>query len=783
MMVVPRPLKQKPALSTQSAERMAKALYGLEVTAQPLAGELDQNFLLTDQAGAQYVLKVANPEVGQASLDLQNQALDHLQRNATGYAFPRVVPTLEGEPLAQVHEPTGSHWVRLLTFLPGVRWADVIPSFTLLRKLGVLMGTVDKTLATFSHPATHRYWPWDLKHANVLIRQSLPLLECAQHRALVERFLASFETRVLPLLSRLRTGVIHNDANDHNVLLDSKDPNKLVGLIDFGDMVHSALVFEPAVACAYALLGSADPLEAMCEVVVGYHQVNPLTEDEFEVLFPCICVRLSLSVCMSAAAKHEHSLDEYLSVSEQPAWDALEKLDGMDPIRVEFALRRACGFAAPGLSHADILGARTQHLNPALSIAYKKPLKIVRGWMQYLYDGSGKPYLDMVNNVCHVGHCHSKVVQAAQRQMALLNTNTRYLHDLLVRFAEKLCDTLPEPLSVCTFVCSGSEANDLALRMAEACTGGTDVIVVDGAYHGNLSSLVEISPYKFNGPGGRGKPDHVHVAPLPDPYRGLYRGYGVETGAQYARHALEAIEQLQARGRRLKAFVCESIQGVGGQVVMPDGFLQEAYRHVRNAGGVCIADEVQVGLGRVGAHFWAFEAQGVVPDIVTIGKPLGNGHPVAAVVTTSQIAKAFHNGMEFFNTFGGNPVSCAAGLAVLEVIGDEKLQQRALEVGSYLKSRLDELKEKHALIGDVRGLGLFLGIELVLNRKTLKPAPQEAARLSERLKEEGILVTTEGPLHNVLKIKPPLAFNRENADFFVEALAQLLQEVEARERL
>lgn len=781
MMVVSRPLKQKPAFSTQAAERLVKVSYGLEVTVQTLAGELDQNFLVTDRAGAQYVLKVANPAVGEASLDLQNQALGHLLQHAAGYAFPRVVPTLRGQPMAQVHEPTGSHWVRMLTFVPGVRWAEANAPRVLLRALGTMMGMVDKALATFSHPAAHRYWPWDLKHANVLIRQSLPWVERDQHRALVERFLASFETRLLPILPRLRTGVIHNDANDHNVLLDPKDPNKPAGLIDFGDMVYSALVFEPAVACAYALLGKADPLKAILEVVAGYHQTYPLTEEEFEVLFPSIGARLCLSVCMSAAAKRENFPDEYLSISEQPAWSALEKLDGMDPIRVEFELRRACGFATSGLSRGDIMSLRTERLNPALSIAYKKPLKIVRGWMQYLYDDSGKPYLDMVNNVCHVGHCHPRVVQAVQRQMALLNTNTRYLHDHLVRFAEKLCDTLPKPLNVCTFVCSGSEANDLALRMAEAYTGGTDVIVVDGAYHGNLSSLVDISPYKFDGLGGRGKPDHVHVVPMPDPYRGPYRGDGVEAGAQYARHVLEAIEQLQARGRSLKAFVCESIQGVGGQVVMPDGFLQEAYHHVRATGGVCIADEVQVGLGRVGSHFWAFEIQGVVPDIVTIGKPLGNGHPVAAVVTTPQIAKAFHNGMEYFNTFGGNPVSCAAGMAVLDVIQAEKLQQRALEVGSYLKSRLLKLKGQHALIGDVRGLGLFLGIELVLDRKTLKPAPQEAARLSERLKEEGILVTTEGPFHNVLKIKPPLAFNKENVDFFVETFDRLLAEAEERQ--
>ncbi len=305
------------------------------------------------------------------------------------------------------------------------------------------------------------------------------------------------------------------------------------------------------------------------------------------------------------------------------------------------------------------------------------------------------------------------------------------------------------------------------------------MVVVDGAYHGNTTSLVELSPYKFDGPGGAGAPPWVHTAALPDPYRGAYAGYGEETGRRYAAHVEEAVAAAAARGG-VAAFFCESLPGCGGQIVLPDGYLAGAYRHVREAGGVCVADEVQVGFGRVGTHFWGFETQDVVPDIVTLGKPIGNGHPLAAVVTTPEIAASFANGMEYFNTFGGNPVSCAVGLAVLDVIEEERLQENARRVGERLRAGLLELAHRHALIGDVRGRGLYIGVELVLDRASLEPAPRHASYIIERLRDHGILLSTDGPLHNVLKIKPPLVFTAADADRLVDALDRVLDETPAR---
>ncbi|MBX7243108.1 MAG: aminotransferase class III-fold pyridoxal phosphate-dependent enzyme [Bacteroidia bacterium] len=424
---------------------------------------------------------------------------------------------------------------------------------------------------------------------------------------------------------------------------------------------------------------------------------------------------------------------------------------------------------------AHLLSIRKNHLARNLSLSYQSPLYIERGFMQYLYDDRGRAYLDTVNNVNHTGHQNPRVVEAAKAQLSVLNTNTRYLYPVIGALTEKLLSKFPEPLQVCFFVNSGSEANELALRLARNYTQGNEMLVMEQGYHGNTHGCIEISSYKFDGKGGKGAPPHVHVLPAPDTYRGIYRNDTPFSGKLYARFADTAIKSIKARkNQKLAGFICESVLSCAGQIVLPDGYLEAVYQKVRSAGGVCIADEVQTGMGRVGSHFWGFELQNVIPDIVTIGKPFGNGHPVAAVVTTRKIADAFANGMEYFNTFGGNPVSCAIALEVLKVIEDEKLQENALEVGNYLKSRLHSLKTQHPCIGDVRGEGLFLGIELIQNLKTLKPSETIASYIAGQMKERGILMSTDGPFHNVLKIKPPLVFTRENAGFLVDTLHQVL---------
>jgi 4-aminobutyrate aminotransferase-like enzyme/Ser/Thr protein kinase RdoA (MazF antagonist) len=427
-------------------------------------------------------------------------------------------------------------------------------------------------------------------------------------------------------------------------------------------------------------------------------------------------------------------------------------------------------------SAATRLAARRERLGSNLSLAYREPLTIVRGWRQYLFDDEGRRYLDAYNNVPHVGHSHPRVVSAGARQMAVLNTNTRYLHDLVNEYAARLAATLPSPLNVCYFLNSASEANELALRLARAFTGRRDMVVLEGAYHGHTTSLIDISPYKHAGPGGAGAPDWVHAVPVADDYRGAFRRGDPGAGEGFARLVEDCLTSLRERGRAPAGFVAETCPSVGGQIIFPPHYLEHVYRHVRAAGGLCIADEVQTGLGRMGTHFWAFEAQSVVPDIVVMGKPLGNGHPIGAVVTTGEIARAFDNGMEFFSTFGGNTVSCAVGLAVLDVLRDERLQEHALRVGAQMLAALGKLRERYPLVGDVRGSGLFLGVELVRDRETLDPAGSEASFVSNRMREHGILIGTDGPYHNVLKIRPPMPFDDVDAERLVGTLEGILRD-------
>ena len=1009
-----------PAFTDDGARAIGQRYYGLDAAASPLPSERDQNFLLTTAGGERHVLKISNAGEDPRVIDLQNAALLHLATVAPDVRLPRVRHTVDGPAVVPVLDARGTpHLVRLLTWVPGRVLAGVRPHTPeLLRSLGSLLGTMDAALSTFAHPAAARDLKWDPRQAG-WIREYVRFVEDPARRTLVERLFARSEDELSRLAPALRTSVIYNDANDYNVLVDGSDPyvRRVTSVVDFGDMLYTWTANEAAVGCAYAMLDKPDPLAAAVPVVEGYHAAHPLNPREAEAVFPLICSRLAVSVVNSAFQRHADPDNEYLTVSERPAWELLERLGSVHPRFARYTFRGACGlepcpaapavagwlkdaacvigpllepdqrtaprvvfdlavdsltsgtpamwsdsglctrkierrmadagatigigcydevrgvytsdafrkpgndgfswrtvhlgldlFARPGtavlapldgvvhsvarndnpldygptivlehqagpggprfhtlyghlaresvavlsagdavragsivarvgtaaenggwpphlhfqlitdlldmqgdfpgvadpaerrvwlslapdpnlvaripggvtarprLAGEDILASRRDLIGPSLSVSYRRPLTIVRGWMQHLYDADGRAYLDAVNNVPHVGHCHPRVVEAGRRQMAVLNTNTRYLHERLVQYAERLSATLPEPLRVCFFVNSGSEANELALRLARGVTGSRDTIVVDVGYHGNTNAVVEISPYKFDGPGGAGAPDHVHVVPTPDVYRGVYRGSSDDAGPRYAAHVAATVGRLAAGGRRAGAFIAESILSCAGQIVLPPGYLRGAYEAVRAAGGVCIADEVQVGFGRVGSHFWAFETQGVVPDIVTMGKPIGNGHPLGAVVTTPEIARAFANGMEYFNTYGGNPVSCAIGLAVLDVIRDEGLQGRARDAGGHLVNGLRALTSRHPLIGDVRGLGLFVGIELVRGRETREPAGTEAGFVANRMRDKGVLVSTDGPFHNVLKVKPPMCFSVRDADRLVSTLDEILRE-------
>ncbi len=428
-----------------------------------------------------------------------------------------------------------------------------------------------------------------------------------------------------------------------------------------------------------------------------------------------------------------------------------------------------------GPSLDEVLALRREFLSPALLTYYQKPLMVVQGSRQYVYDEKGRRYLDVFGGIVSisVGHCHPYVLQKAREQMeALQHATTIYLHPGIAEYGRELAAKMPASLKVCYFVNSGSEANDLALLLARVYTGNFDVIALRNAYHGGVASslgLTAHSTWKFNVPHGFG----VHHALNPDPYRGPWPREDPEAGAKYAADVQNLIDF--ATPGRVAAFFAESIQGVGGAVVYPDGYLARVYAAVREAGGVCIADEVQTGFGRTGHHYWGFANQGVVPDIVTLAKGIGNGAPLAAVITTPAIADALTR-RHHFNTFGGNPVSCAMGRAVLEVIDREGLQQNALELGAVFQAGLRGLMSRHTLVGDVRGLGLMLGVELVKDRGTRAPAKEECKRVMERAKDLGLLVGRGGYYGNVIRIKPPLCLTRADVEFVLEVLDMALGE-------
>ena len=426
------------------------------------------------------------------------------------------------------------------------------------------------------------------------------------------------------------------------------------------------------------------------------------------------------------------------------------------------------------MNNQQLLQRRKQAMGPAYRLFYDEPVHLVRGEGVWLYDSNGRKYLDCYNNVASVGHCHPRVVEALARQASTLNTHTRYLHENVISYAERLGDTLPGDLSVCMFVCTGTEANDLAFRIARTVSGNDGAIVTEHAYHGNSIVVTELSTEEY--PASE-RPDYLEAIEAPDLYRGRYRSGEPDAGSKYAALSRQAIESLAARGQRPAMFICDNIFSSNGILTPPPEYLQGVYREVRTAGGLIVADEVQSGLCRLGDHMWGFEDSGVVPDIVTMGKPIGDGHPLAAVVTTPAIAEEFARKFDYFNTFGGNPVSAAVGLAVLDVIENENILQNVHVVGTCLRNGLNALAEQFELIGDVRGKGLFYGVEIVRDRSTLEAGADVARKIRESLRENGVLLSTTGPLNNVIKIRPPMVFSESNARLLLEKFEQALVSV------
>jgi len=658
---------------------------------------------------------------------------------------------------------------RLLSYVEGAFLGDVVHTSGLLRSLGVFLARLDKRLENSYHAAiSAKKTEWDLQHFKRNY-DYLNYIPDARDRSLADYFFLQFDEQIVPIQHQLRTGIIHNDGNDWNVLTKH---GKVSGIIDFGDMCHSWLINEVAIAITYVMMGKANPLQVAVEVIEGYHSISPLQENELDALYCLVAARLCTSVCNSAYAKTVKPDSKYIVVSEKPAWELLRKWLTFNPIKVAATFRKAAGIEAEGHKMlTEQIARRNDFFGKALCLSYDIPVQMHRSAFQYMYDTAGNTFLDAYNNIMLAGHSHPTVVRAAQQCMARLNTNTRYIYEELMEYSESLLTLFPENLNKIFFVNSGSAASDLAIRLARTHTGQENVMVLEHGYHGNTRLGIAISHYKYDRKGGTGKQPDIIETTMPKAF-----GSGFEDDGTAGRHYIgEAAVKIAENKNKIAAFIAEPIVGCGGQVPLAKGYLKGIYSKIRAQGGVCISDEVQVGFGRLGDYFWGFEMHEVVPDIVILGKPMANGHPIGAVITTTAIADSFANGMEFFSSFGGNPVSCAIGHAVLNVIAAEQLQQHAKVTGEYLKVLLLNLQKKFPQLADIRGSGLFLGVEIFDIEG--KPDTEMASKIKNGLRNKHILIGTDGPYDSVLKIKPPMQFTKGDCDILVAAIASVLNEI------
>jgi 4-aminobutyrate aminotransferase-like enzyme/Ser/Thr protein kinase RdoA (MazF antagonist) len=764
----PDPLESTPpAFDPEAVTRILRDGFGVESPSlTPLDGERDQNFRVDTPGGQRFLFKISNPADGLAVVGLQTAALRHIEQVDPGLPVMRALPTAAGEPWVEVPGPDGrSYPARLFTFLPGKVTPNTALTTQAIWSFGQTTARLGRALRGFFHPAADYGILWDITRAPEL-RPLLTHLGDGARKAQVTRVLDRFETRVAPVLPGLRAQVIHNDMSLYNVLLD--DDLRVSGVVDFGDMTHAALVCDLAVSVADVLHGRADAVEAAEAMIGGYVSVTPLEDEEAGLLADLVATRLATEVTVTAWRVGLYPDNAAYAAGGEPGarafLDAIEA-EGIDAVGRRF--REACRGLPYRRSATPGLLERRRRALPRSPLFYEHPVHLVRGEGVWLFDPDGRRYLDCYNNVPVVGHGHPRVVRAVAEQQRLLATHSRYLHEAIVELAERLKASLPPTLDAVLVVNSGSEANDLAWRIARAATGRAGGIVTAHAYHGLTEATHALSPEEW----AKGEqPAHVATIPAPDGYRGAYRRDEDGWAERYAAHIDDAARALGGHG--FAAIYLDPAFTADGVFTPPPAYLQEAARRARALGGLLVADEVQAGHGRFGTGLWSFQASGIEPDMVVMGKPMGNGFPVAALVVRSEALDAVPGEVELFSTFGGNPVACAAALAVLAVIEDEGLVANAAETGGYLRRGLAELAGRHPVIGDVRGEGLLFGVELA--DETRAPAAGHARRVTEAMRDRGVLISATGPAGNVLKIRPPLVFQREHADLLLQTLDDAL---------
>ena len=974
------------------------------ISLKNLNSERDKNFLVNTNTKQKYVLKISNPEESKKILDLQDYVLDNLaKRTSLNQYIPKKIHSS-----IKIYSDLINRkcFVRLLTYINGKMYASVRHNGFLEESLGMLLGNLSKELQNLIQPSAFRKFEWDPSNISWVIKE-VSMFK-GKNKELIINNLNEHNLFVKKNLKKLRFSLTHGDANNYNLVVKK---NKVLGLLDYGDMLYAPTINDLAVSLSYALMNKNDLYSTLKNIIISYHKIFAITLDEIFSLMSLVKARLIITVVMAEKQRKKFPDNAYLSISENDAWKLLYKLNYINPYLLIFLIRDFCGYPIsknyksvniflkknnfssvldnslnqinksiisfasnsiftrnyshkpisltktinahlknndseigiglykekrnvyqgknyisqlnnktrrdihigidifakagtnirapldgkvfilkdnafeydygptiilehkinnldkfytiyghlskkclkilhvgkkikkgeviaeignyhingnwpphlhfqisldmmgekenfPGVSESillhlwskispdpnlilgipnsffkknesvkNLLLKRNSLISKSLSISYQKPLHILESKNQYFYDDKGREYLDCVNNISHVGHSHHKIHAAMVEQNLKLNTNTRYLYKIINDYSRKLLNKFPKKLDTVFFVCTGSEANDLAYRIAQNYTKSTDVLVMDNAYHGHTNTLIDLSPYKFNNKGGLGKKSYVHIAAMPDGLRGKWKYLEKGWINKYISQVKITVDAIYKNNKTLSCFFVESILGCGGQIILPPNYLKEVFKIIRKKNALCIVDEVQTGFGRVGNYFWGFEEHGIIPDIVTLGKPMGNGHPIAAVVTTKKIANKFNNGMEYFNSFGGNPVSCSIGNAVLDVIESEKLQKHAKITGDYFIKSLNKIKSKYPkYISEVRGRGLFLGIDLI-NNKYNYPNEKLATLIINKMRQRGILLSTDGPYHNVIKIKPPMTFNKDNVDLVCSELNNIFKKL------
>ena len=764
-----------PRFTSGAAERIALRSFGIEAQAASLDSERDQNFRLHTADGTKYVLKIANSEEDPAAIDFENAVLEHIRTVAPTIPVPRIVASTANENVV-IHPFKGVNYlVRCLTWLTGECVDDVESTPGLRKQMGMELATLGRALRGLFHPAARKPLLWDIQNLAELTPW-IADIEDASTRAFCATFVTRFAKNVLPKLAGLRCQVIYNDLHGGNVYVNDDSPPRISGIGDFGDTLYGPLICDVAVAAAYQLSMGDDPLNDVIEFVQAYNSITALEREELDVLPDLIMARLVTMLTIAAwrVSRYPENRD-YILGDTGAATKGLEVLSEAPTHKFARRLREACGLddsaddSASRQSDEELRTRRELVFGSTFELFYDRPVNLVRGDGVWLYDPAGKAYLDAYNNVPLVGHCHPDVVSALSRQAATLNTHTRYLNNAVVDYADQLLALFSADLDRVMFSCTGSEANELAVRVARAYTGNEGIIVTRCAYHGNTTTIAELSP---NDSGKEKFEEWVETIPSPDTYRRTVRSNDSDWVQDYLDEVDLALKRMRDRGVKPAALLLDCAFTSDGMFLPPQGLVTGAAAKIRAAGGVLIADEVQSGFGRMGQAMWGFEVHGAEPEIVTLGKPIGNGHPLAATIMRHELLEAFTEHGHYFNTFGGNPVSAKVGLAVLDAFERDGLLRNARETGIYLQESLAGLVDMSECIGDVRSFGLIAGVELVSDPAAKTPATDMARRIVNNMRELRILISIEGLHGNILKIRPPLPFGPAHVDQLVDGLKQ-----------